>query len=302
MDPLEELVHRFDGERALEHVTALAGEQMAGRFPGTEGERRAAQYIASVLDDMGCAPYLVAGLVRDLLLNSPIVDIDMVIEGDAIELARRLARELGGRVRTHGQFGTAHWTLSDDVWSQIEGFDGGVDVPYDIDLVTARTEFYTHPSALPEVASSSIKQDLHRRDFTINGLFYDPVEERVIDFVGGQGDLTAKVLRAIGQPRQRFSEDKLRMLRAVRFSATFDFELEYQMALINRQLAPEIESVCLITRQENAFLSSSILKEVALLGGNVSEMTPPHIAAALEAKRRERERNHEPVPLVSLRD
>ncbi len=83
---------------------------------------------------------------------------------------------------------------------------------------------------------------------------------------------------------------------------TFDFELEYQMALTNRELAPEIEFVCLITRQENAFLSSSILKEIALLGGDVSAMAPPHVVAALEAKRHEREKNHEPVPLVSLRD
>lgn len=83
---------------------------------------------------------------------------------------------------------------------------------------------------------------------------------------------------------------------------TYDFELEYQMALTNRELAPEIEFVCLITRQENAFLSSSILKEIALLGGDVSAMAPPHVVAALAAKRREREKNHEPVPLVSLRD
>jgi pantetheine-phosphate adenylyltransferase len=83
---------------------------------------------------------------------------------------------------------------------------------------------------------------------------------------------------------------------------TFDFELEYQMALTNRQLAPEIESICLITRQAHAFLSSSIVKEIALLGGDVSGMVPSHIAAALEAKQREREKNHEPVPLISLRD
>lgn len=83
---------------------------------------------------------------------------------------------------------------------------------------------------------------------------------------------------------------------------TFDFELEYQMALTNRELAPEIEFVCLITRQENAFLSSSIVKEIALLGGDVSGMVPAHVAAALEAKRHEREKNHEPVPLISLRD
>jgi pantetheine-phosphate adenylyltransferase len=81
-----------------------------------------------------------------------------------------------------------------------------------------------------------------------------------------------------------------------------DFELEYQMALTNRQLAPGVESVCLMTRQAHAFLSSSIVKEIALLEGDVSKMVPSHVADALEAKRREREKNHEPVPLVSLRD
>ena len=81
-----------------------------------------------------------------------------------------------------------------------------------------------------------------------------------------------------------------------------DFELEYQMALTNRQLAPEVEFVCLMTRHTHAFLSSSIVKEIALLGGDVSEMVSPHVVAALETKRREREKNHEPVPLVSLRD
>jgi pantetheine-phosphate adenylyltransferase len=84
--------------------------------------------------------------------------------------------------------------------------------------------------------------------------------------------------------------------------ATYDFELEYQMALTNRQIAPEVEFICLMTRQDYAFLSSSVLKEVALLGGDVSGMAPPHVASALEAKRRERAKNHEPVPVVSLRD
>ena len=84
--------------------------------------------------------------------------------------------------------------------------------------------------------------------------------------------------------------------------ATIDFELEYQMALTNRKLAPEIEFICLMTRQDYAFLSSSVVKEVALLGGDVSGMVPPHVASALEAKRREREKNHQPAPVVSLRD
>ncbi len=81
-----------------------------------------------------------------------------------------------------------------------------------------------------------------------------------------------------------------------------DFELEYQMALTNRQLAPEIEFVCLMTRQTHAFLSSSIVKEIALLGGDVSAMVPPHVAAALEERRQARDEKREPVPLVSLRD
>jgi pantetheine-phosphate adenylyltransferase len=81
-----------------------------------------------------------------------------------------------------------------------------------------------------------------------------------------------------------------------------DFEWEYQMALTNRELAPDIEFVCLMTRQEHAFLSSSIVKEVALLSGDVTGMTPPNVVAALEEKRRELERRQGLVPLVSLRD
>jgi pantetheine-phosphate adenylyltransferase len=84
--------------------------------------------------------------------------------------------------------------------------------------------------------------------------------------------------------------------------ATNDFELEYQMALINRKLAPEIEFICLMTRQDYAFLSSSVVKEVALLGGDVSSMVPPHVASALGIKRGELEKNHQPAPVVSLRD
>ena len=80
-----------------------------------------------------------------------------------------------------------------------------------------------HPD---RVAFSSAREDALRRDFTINGLFYDPVERRVIDFVGGQEDLRHRMIRAIGPAEQRFAEDKLRMLRAVRFSATLGFELE----------------------------------------------------------------------------
>ncbi|MCX7854863.1 MAG: pantetheine-phosphate adenylyltransferase [Anaerolineae bacterium] len=105
------------------------------------------------------------------------------------------------------------------------------------------------------------------------------------------GELTAEFARRIG------AKVIVRGLRVVS-----DFEWEYQMSLTNRQVAPEIEFVCLMTRQEHAFLSSSILKEVALLGGDVTQMAPPNVVAALARKRAELEQQRGPVPLVSLRD
>lgn len=109
--------------------------------------------------------------------------------------------------------------------------------------------------------------------------------------VAPYGGLTVEFARAVGAHA---------IVRGLR--VTSDFELEYQMALTNRQLAPEIEFVCLMTRHTHAFLSSSIVKEVALLAGDVDAMVPPPVARALEAKRRSREKNGEPVPVVSLRD
>ena len=79
--------------------------------------------------------------------------------------------------------------------------------------------------ALTPLSFPTAREDAMRRDFTINGMFYDPVNEQVIDFVGGQKDLAERQVRAIGDPHERIAEDKLRMLRAVRFAATYDFEL-----------------------------------------------------------------------------
>lgn len=109
--------------------------------------------------------------------------------------------------------------------------------------------------------------------------------------VAPYGGLTVEFAREVG------AQAIVRGLRAIS-----DFELEYQMALTNHELAPEIEFVCLMTRQAHAFLSSSIVKEVTLLSGEVHGMVPPHVARALAAKRRQREENHQPVPVVSLRD
>jgi poly(A) polymerase len=97
-----------------------------------------------------------------------------------------------------------------------------------------------HPDA---VVFSSAREDALRRDFTINGMFFDPLENRLLDYVGGQDDLRARVLRAIGNPTQRFEEDKLRMLRAVRIAACFDLQIEPATAEAIRVLAPQIGAV-----------------------------------------------------------
>jgi poly(A) polymerase len=97
-----------------------------------------------------------------------------------------------------------------------------------------------HPDA---VVFSTPREDALRRDFTINGMFFDPLEGRLLDFVGGQADLEARVLRAIGDPAHRFAEDKLRMLRAVRLAARFALEIHPATAAAVRAMAPDIHAV-----------------------------------------------------------
>jgi tRNA nucleotidyltransferase (CCA-adding enzyme) len=112
--------------------------------------------------------YCVGGFVRDLLLLSrPNADIDLVVEGDAIGRVRALGGRYGGAMRKHLQFGTATWILDESVAAQ---FGRGPDWPETLDFVTARAEFYENPTVLPTVRQSSIKLDLHRRDFSINTL------------------------------------------------------------------------------------------------------------------------------------
>ncbi|MBN1177863.1 MAG: CBS domain-containing protein [Anaerolineae bacterium] len=185
------------------------------------------RHVAETAQEMGYSLYFVGGLVRDLLLGVPIFDIDLVVEGDAIELARHLAQEMGGRVVAHSRFGTAKWLLSRRVWLEIAAPplpEGNVTA---IDFATARTEFYTHPTALPEVERSSIKQDLHRRDFTINTLAIrlDPPHwGELLDFYGGEADLRDGIIRVLHS--LSFVDDPTRILRAARLEARLGFRLD----------------------------------------------------------------------------
>jgi poly(A) polymerase len=113
-----------------------------------------------------------------------------------------------------------------------------------VEVATFRTEgAYLDGRRPTEIAFSTPEEDANRRDFTINGMFYDPIERKVLDYVGGEADLQRKVLRAIGDPHERMSEDKLRMLRAVRFSATLEFELDPITLAAVQHMAPELRVV-----------------------------------------------------------
>lgn len=171
--------------------------------------------------------FVVGGFVRDLLLHIPNMDVDLVVEGDAIELVRSLRGRYGGEMRSHAQFGTAKWLLDESVASAL-GIDFAVaEWPEFIDFVTARTEFYDKPTALPTVERGSIKRDLDRRDFTINTLAIrlspEPVGE-LLDFYGGDQDLQDGVIRVLHS--LSFVDDPTRMLRAVRLEQRLGFQIE----------------------------------------------------------------------------
>jgi tRNA nucleotidyltransferase (CCA-adding enzyme) len=180
--------------------------------------------IAATAREMNFSLFFVGGIVRDLLLGQPLYDVDFVVEGDAIALARRLANERGGQVRSHSRFGTAKWLLGKRA-PHVSTPDGlGLRT---LDFVTARTEFYAHPTALPQVEQSSIKQDLHRRDFTINAMAVRLDPDRfgeLLDFYGGERDLRDGVIRVLHS--LSFVEDPTRMLRAARFEQRFGFRLD----------------------------------------------------------------------------
>ncbi len=199
--------------------------ELIASLEGTLPEERLTllKAIAQMAAEQRYALYIVGGFVRDLLLKRPSLDFDLVVEGDAIQIAKSLVSRWGGRVTCHSQFGTAKWHLAGSNFASI-----GNSHPLDtIDLVSARIEFYTHPTALPTVERSSIKQDLHRRDFTINtlalrldGRHYGELN----NFWGGVLDLEngyVQILHSFS-----FIDDPTRILRAIRFEQRFGFQIK----------------------------------------------------------------------------
>lgn len=183
--------------------------------------------VAKEADDQRLAIYIVGGFVRDLLLELPSLDFDIVVEGDAIALGRALGKKYGGRVTSHKRFGTAKWFVRESKLYKGNNASDSHPIPETLDLISARTEFYEHPTALPTVERGSIKLDLHRRDFTINtlalrldGRHYGELH----DYWGGLNDLERGLVRVLHS--LSFVDDPTRMLRAVRYEQRYDFAIE----------------------------------------------------------------------------
>ncbi|HET9229554.1 MAG TPA: CBS domain-containing protein, partial [Thermoanaerobaculia bacterium] len=207
---LSDFERRFD--RRTEHLREKkekVADRLKERLP--EFLLRRIRTIAAVSQRHGIPVYLVGGFVRDLLLERENRDLDLVVEGDGLGFAALLGEELGGRVRIHKAFLTA-------VVVDPEGFH--------IDIATARSEFYRAPAALPEVQTSALRQDLYRRDFTINTLAIrlGPGETpELIDYFGGRHDLKEKTLRVLHS--LSFIDDPTRVLRAVRLELRLGFRI-----------------------------------------------------------------------------
>jgi len=191
----------------------------------SDPKREFAVEVVRKLRDAGHAALWAGGCVRDLLLGIPPKDYDVATDAVPSRVV-----ELFGRRRTQ-QVGAIFGVI----------LVRGPKRAGQVEVATFRTDgSYLDGRRPASVEFSTPEEDAKRRDFTINGMFYDPLEKRVHDFVGGERDLSAGVVRAIGDPHDRMREDKLRMLRAVRFAATLDFELDPTTADAIREMAPEM--------------------------------------------------------------
>lgn len=195
-------------------------EKLAARLP-SEG-LQVFDAVRACAEASGFPAYLVGGTVRDLLLGRDSLDVDVVVQGDAVRVAREAALVSGAKVAKTTAFGTA--TLKSDGFS--------------LDLATARRETYARPGALPKVTPSTIDDDLLRRDFSINAIAVKvtpPAAGRLLDPTGGAADLHAGLLRVLHD--RSFQDDATRILRAVRYEARFAFRIEERtLDLVRRDL------------------------------------------------------------------
>ncbi len=178
--------------------------------------------------ELGLELYLVGGVVRDLFLGRVNFDFDLVVEGDAISLARRLAKDSQAKLTIHSHFGTAKLKYPE----------------FSLDLATARSETYSRPGALPTVKPGSLKDDLIRRDFSINAMALCLNPQRFCELVNlyhGKDDLKRGLIRVL-HPNS-FIDDATRILRALRYEQRLEFKLETETEKLLRRDVAMLDTV-----------------------------------------------------------
>lgn len=199
MDLLHAYRRHIQGLRAIEKKTSIP-----------EDIRGLLEEIGQEAKGLGYKVYLVGGVVRDLLMRKRIWDLDLVVEGDAIALACKLGEKWQVNCHTFQEFGTAHMKYKD----------------YKLEFATTRRETYPHPGSYPVVEWATLKEDLLRRDFTINAMALSLNPEdfgTLIDYFGGLRDLKDGIIRVLHP--MSFVEDPVRILTALRFAGRFGFKL-----------------------------------------------------------------------------
>ena len=255
-------------------LTTTGGD---GNGQPVDGHRFALDRIAQIADDSGFKSYLVGGPVRDRMLGSPSSDIDIAVVGDAVTVAEKLSAIIDGRLTVHQKFGTATVAAASIT----------------IDLVTARSETYRAPGALPDVEPGDIEADLARRDFTINAMAM-PLQgsaDEMVDPHGGRADLTAGLIRVL-HPGS-FRDDPTRILRAVRYAARLGFIIEPETArfmaealaakalstITGDRLRHELER---IFQEPNPQRSLRLADERGVLSAIHSNLTASHLPDAMD--------------------
>lgn len=184
----------------------------------SNAHRRAVEIVSDVAREENCRPYLVGGPVRDVLLGRSAVDIDITVERDSSTLARAVAKRIGGRVKSFPQFLTYKVTA---------------DQMPEIDIATARKEKYRTPGALPSVASGNLRDDLLRRDFSINAIAVDLIDAELHDPTHGQRDLENRLVRVLHD--RSFADDPTRIYRGIRLATRLGFAIEPHTAALMRK-------------------------------------------------------------------
>jgi poly(A) polymerase len=207
-----------------------------------EAKQQAAE-IVTTLRKQGHQAYLAGGCVRDLLLSREPADYDVATDATPQQVMQIFPQTYA----VGEQFGVV-------LVPEANGATGTLArQAMTVEVATFRSDVGYSDGRHPDEVrfTKDPREDVQRRDFTINGMMLDPATNEVLDFVGGQDDLKAGIIRAIGDPERRFTEDKLRMLRAVRFAARFDYKIDPATMAAIQELAPKIHQVsCERVREE----------------------------------------------------